>query len=178
MDKHQIKPVVSMVHRLQSRNAGYVDNSVKSFVTNQPTLRATEGATALNINTLVEQHNDVLQTPLQKEVKKISKEPSLENVSMENAAYLQSIEREPNDQDMETFEVESIELANPELFSKTVEEDSFNQDNTETEPTIFENSKLDEEIESQIESKEPEMFDESNLEEDFEIPAFLRKQKN
>jgi len=174
----QIKPVVSMVHRLQSRNAGYVDNSVKSFVTNQPTLRATEGATALNINTLVEQHNDVLQTPLQKEVKKISKEPSLENVSMENAAYLQSIEREPNDQDMETFEVESIELANPELFSKTVEEDSFNQDNTETEPTIFENSKLDEEIESQIESKEPEMFDESNLEEDFEIPAFLRKQKN
>ena len=39
-------------------------------------------------------------------------------------------------------------------------------------------SKLDEEIESQIESKEPEMFDESNLEEDFEIPAFLRKQKN
>ena len=26
--------------------------------------------------------------------------------------------------------------------------------------------------------KEPEMFDESNLEEDFEIPAFLRRQKN
>ena len=43
-----------------------------------------------------------------------------------------------------------------------------------TEPTIFENSKPEE----QIESKEPEMFAEPNLEEDFEIPAFLRKQKN
>ena len=29
-----------------------------------------------------------------------------------------------------------------------------------------------------IESKEPEMFEELNLEEDFEIPAFLRRQKN
>ena len=28
------------------------------------------------------------------------------------------------------------------------------------------------------ETKEPEMFEESNLEEDFEIPAFLRRQKN
>ena len=26
--------------------------------------------------------------------------------------------------------------------------------------------------------KEPEMFEENNQEEDFEIPAFLRKQKN
>ena len=27
-------------------------------------------------------------------------------------------------------------------------------------------------------TKEPEMFDQPDLEEDFEIPAFLRKQKN
>ena len=38
----------------------------------------------------------------------------------------------------------------------------------------FENQKSEEENVT----KEPEMFEESNLEEDFEIPAFLRKQKN
>ena len=31
---------------------------------------------------------------------------------------------------------------------------------------------------SKIDTKEPEMFSESELEEDFEIPAFLRRQKN
>ena len=65
-------------------------------------------------------------------------------------------------------------LATPELFSENQEE-SFNQDNNSAdEPKIFESSKSEE----RIETKEPEMFEESNLEEDFEIPAFLRRQKN
>ena len=34
------------------------------------------------------------------------------------------------------------------------------------------------EVIESIEEKEPEMFDEVNTEEDFEIPAFLRRQKN
>jgi len=46
--------------------------------------------------------------------------------------------------------------------------------NDETEPKIFESSKP----EKETVKKEPEMFEESNLEEDFEIPAFLRRQKN
>ena len=75
---------------------------------------------------------------------------------------------------METFEVESIELATPELFSDNAENNTFNQDNNETEPKIFEGPKSKEETTT----KEPEMFEASNLEEDFEIPAFLRRQKN
>ena len=39
---------------------------------------------------------------------------------------------------------------------------------------MFENSNY--EKENKI--KEQEMFEETNLEEDFEIPAFLRRQKN
>ena len=39
---------------------------------------------------------------------------------------------------------------------------------------MFENSNP----EKEDKIKEPEMFEESNLEEDFEIPAFLRRQKN
>ena len=106
---------------------------------------------------------------------------------MENAAYLQSMEEESINQalnteiesdiskeDIPTFEVDSIELATPELFSKETDEASFNQENNASEPTIFDDLSPKEEIET----KEPEMFEENNQEEDFEIPAFLRKQKN
>jgi hypothetical protein len=76
---------------------------------------------------------------------------------------------------MDTFEVDSIELATPELFSNDAKDNSFNQEiNKEKELLMFENSKTEE----KIEAKEPEMFEEHNLEEDFEIPAFLRRQKN
>ena len=71
--------------------------------------------------------------------------------------------------------VDSIELATPELFSDELDNSSFNQENTEElEPAIYDNSNT----EKKAEIKEPEMFEESNSEEDFEIPAFLRKQKN
>ena len=76
---------------------------------------------------------------------------------------------------MDTFEVDSIELATPGLFSNSEDDNSFNQENNyKNEPEIFESSKAEEEIGT----NEPEMFEESNLEEDFEIPAFLRRQKN
>ena len=77
---------------------------------------------------------------------------------------------------MTTFEVDSIELATPELFSDKTEDNSFNQDNNIGEPNIFDNTSLKDTTEEKI--KEPEMFEENNQEEDFEIPAFLRRQKN
>ena len=174
----ETKPVVSMVHRLHNRNTGYSDNLTNSIATNHTTLQATEGATALDLNKVV------AERPEQEEVKEeLSNTETLKNVSMENAAYLQSMQESKaeieadfrQDSDMPTFEVDSIELATPELFSGNEEQNSFNQDNNlEQGPKIFENQKSEEENVT----KEPEMFEESNLEEDFEIPAFLRKQKN
>ena len=80
-----------------------------------------------------------------------------------------------NETDIPAFEIDSIELATPELFSNDAGDDLQNQDISYTEePKIFENSMP----EKEEEIKEPEMFEESNSEEDFEIPAFLRKQKN
>ena len=77
--------------------------------------------------------------------------------------------------DIPNFEVDSIELATPEFSFSNEEDSSFNQEiNHEQKPTIFEDSKSKEKIETQ----EQEMFEETNLEEDFEIPAFLRRQKN
>jgi hypothetical protein len=77
---------------------------------------------------------------------------------------------------MSTFEVDSIELATPELFSEASEDSSFNQDNNTNEPNIFDNASPQDKKKDEI--KELEMFEDNNQEEDFEIPAFLRRQKN
>ena len=173
----ETKPIISMVHRLQNRNVRYGDNVANTLTNNQATLNATEGATALNLNNSVEEENVLHQTQQQEETKN---EPSLENISIENATYLQNLENTSNnkdsilDENMETFEVDSIELATPELFSDKEENNTFDQDNNKTEPVIFESTETVEEKKE----KEPEMFEETNLEEDFEIPAFLRRQKN
>ena len=176
------KPVVSMVHRLYNRNTGYGDNSLNTLSVNQSTLTATQGATALNLDDFVDENKIVQQRSEQKEIEnRVANDTSLENISIENATYLQNTENissekdSESDENVETFEVDSIELATPELFFNKGENNSFNQDNNnETELKIFESSNS----EKETVTKEPEMFKESNSEEDFEIPAFLRRQRN
>jgi len=171
----QTKPVVSMVHRIHNGNFGYRDNSEKTLVLNQPTLSATEGATALDINTAIEQNKAV-------EPQKQTNEPSFENISIENATYLQNMEKIPineeylkKENEILNFEVDSIELADPQLFSDDEEINTTNHENKdEKESEAFES--LDSEENSEI--KEPEMFESTDLEDDLEIPAFLRRQKN
>ena len=180
-----VKPVISMVHRLHNRNTGYTEasNFTNSLATSQTAISATEGATALNLDNVIQENVAVKEKKESIENKESIDDPDLQNVSIENATYLQNLEenvsQEENYQtkdDTPTFEVDSIELATPELFSNEMDNNlsaQLNQD--EQEPTVFEKvntQKKEEEI------KEPEMFEESNLEEDFEIPAFLRRQKN
>ena len=177
LDGHEpeIKPVVSMVHRLHNRNVGYSNNLTSvPLTTNQATLHATEGATALDLNNVVKEESIVEQKVNNETIK----DPLLEDISIENATYLQNLEKSVDEnnsnsnEDVPNFEVDSIELATPELFSNVAQDTEINQD--EKEPTIFENQNS----EKKTEIKEQEMFEESNLEEDFEIPAFLRRQKN
>ena len=171
----QTKPVVSMVHRIHNGNFGYRDNSEKTLVLNQPTLNATEGATALDISTAIEQNKAV-------EPQKQTNEPSFENISIENATYLQNMEKIPineeylkKEDEIPNFEVDSIELADPQLFSDDEEINTTNHENKDKkESEAFESR--DSEENSEI--KEPEMFESSDLEDDLEIPAFLRRQKN
>ena len=171
----QIKPVINMVHRIQNRNTGYRDKPANDLIMSQPVLSATEGATALDMNMAVEKNN------IKEEQQKID-ELSVNNISIENATYLQNIESMSNNKEgteanneVTNFEVDSIELAAPELFSCDEEINSSNLDNTnDREPEIFENS----ESKKNLEIKKLEMFEETDLEEDFEIPAFLRRQKN
>jgi len=180
----QTKPVVSMVHRIHNRNFGHNENLSKTLAMNQPTLSATDGATALDMNTAVEQ-NPVEQTNVIKEQETVQnkiEEPTIENISIENATYLQNLENIENKEDVSkeqdnipNFEVDSIELTSPKLFSDDEKNSTFEQENNnEDGPKIFE--KTDSEVVT--ETKEPELFENSDLEDNFEIPAFLRRQKN
>jgi len=188
LDGHEpeVKPVISMVHRFQNRNIGQRNNLTNTVANNQATIQATQGATALDLNSIVIEEKSNIQETLKEEsqetLKEESKELLLEEISMESAAYLQATENASEDQDflagenVDTFEVDSIELATPDLFSQNSENDSFSQElNQEKEPSIFD-SRLSEMNDEVI--KEQEMFKEDNLEEDFEIPAFLRRQKD
>ena len=160
----QTKPIISMVHRLHNRNTGYSNNFTNTPAINQAAIKATKGATALNLNNVVEENTNIQQKLKSEETKKPLHDSLLASVSIENATYLQNLENMPDEtktqinDDMPTFEIDSIELATPELFSNNLENNSLNQENKN--------------------EKEPQMFEESNLEEDFEIPAFLRRQKN
>ena len=168
----QIKPVISMVGRIQNKINNQVVNPSSVFKpTNTQTIMATEGATALNIENVVANENKV-------EEKNEEKNGSLiDNLSMENANYLQNLEtnsEELNSQELTNFEVDSIEMATPQLFSNDETTDTNSQD-LETKDTGLFDNQISQEISGQ---KEPEMFDNSDSEEDFEIPAFLRKQKD
>jgi len=195
----QTKPVISMIHRIQNRNIGYVNNSLNLTTNNQSTLNATEGATALDMNTVIEESKKIQQRQEVKSDQEVE-ESEFGNISLENASYLQNIENEISiekssnlNDGMTKFEVDSIELATPDLFSDAAsnttnaDNNTFNQDlnwatGSESEDQISENSKKQEagqiKIQEENQIKEQEMFEESNLEEDFEIPAFLRRQKN
>jgi len=173
----QIKPVISMVHRLHNRNTGYSDNPINNMANHQATLSATEGATALELNNAIDENTIVQNISEKEEIKNNSEDSSLGNISMESAAYIQNVENNPSTNELEqpTFEVDSIELATPKLFSEDENVNHSIQENVEENKSeIFEDTNSKE----SFEIKEPEMFEKSDLEEDFEIPAFLRRQKN
>jgi len=167
----QTKPVISMVHRIQSRNIDYRDQSENSAAKHQASLNATEGATALNMTAPIKQNKIV-------EKQEQTNEPSFENISLENATYLQNMKNisdndevhHKSDDGIIDYKVDSIELVNPKLFSNEEEINSKKQENKEEKsPEMFENS----ESEENSETKNPEMFESSDSKEDFEIPAFL-----
>ena len=181
------KPVVSMVHRLQNRNVGYSNNVTNVLSNNQTTLNATQGATALDLSlndNLAENTNIINNNIEQKNEESLnesSHDTSLDNISMENANYLQNTQENNSEStsdikdEMPNFEVESIELATPQLFENEFNTEINQDDLNHTSPSVFD--KATNGISTEI-VKEPEMFDEPGLEENFEIPAFLRKQKN
>jgi len=189
----QVKPVISMVHRIQNRNTGYNSAAVNTVTPNQSAIKATEGATALDMNSINETNPIIEPTQDQKiqEDQIQIDEPQLENVSIESATYMENNQQidgnleSENKEDIPNFEVDSIELATPQLFSDNEENDlSTEINNDENQFQMFEklnshdDSKSAAEQSEESAQKEPEMFENTESEENFEIPAFLRRQKN
>tara|TARA_B100000287_G_scaffold288931_1_gene272231 strand:- start:6 stop:1505 length:1500 start_codon:yes stop_codon:yes gene_type:complete len=175
----QTKPVVSIIHKIQNRNNIYNDSIAKNTKNNHATLRATEGATALVLNPSIEENKIT-------EEKNSIENKTMENISLENANYLQSLEEKSSEDTIPKFEVDSIELASPQLFPDEEMSHAIKTENNTNDMTMFDQTNPAENIEGLIENKEnneeenrePEMFEDKDSEDDFEIPAFLRRQKN
>jgi len=179
----QVRPVVSMVHRIQSRNSGKPTNEINtntnSYSINNETFNATEGATALDMNIATESYELA-----QEKENKVSDLPLTENISIENATYLQNLENSNQEEKLAedkkenpNFEVESIELMTPQLFSDDNQDHLINEEKETNQDPLVMNETL-EKTQDFSQEKDQEMFEKLDTEEEFEIPAFLRKQKN
>jgi len=168
------RSVVSMVRHIHNRGSGY--NHVTDVLGTTTPLYSIHGATALNMNTSIKAKEEELNDNhiVQKSANEVSNEVS-DEISLESASYLQSIE---NDQQSAEKEIENDNvdsLINQDINNESEETPNLFSDdreinlNNQTENTN-ENIKAEE--------KELEMFENQDSEEDFEIPAFLRRQKN
>ena len=141
-----------------------------------------EGATALDMNPSINFQDESLmnaqanQTP----VNETSSAISLDNaISLDSANYLQNIEnsQHTNENEQEVFDDHYEEQATENNNDIPINQD-MNQENEET-PNLFSDDQTQtENKDSKNEVKELEMFESQDTEEDFEIPAFLRRQRN
>jgi|ETNmetMinimDraft_12_1059888.scaffolds.fasta_scaffold02941_4 cell division protein FtsZ len=185
------KSVVSMVHRIQNRNSGYsnpaINPNLDNVVGNDGSLNSTSihGANALKINhnlekenVLVEQNGITIQEDihganalkinhnLEKENVSVeqnsitTQDDTLNEISLDSLGYIENTEQNNQQQTdiVQNVKHEEKEETTPQLFSEEEGADSFKR-----------GADSENESESLINVEE---------EEDFEIPAFLRKQKN
>ena len=167
----ETKSVVSMVGRINNRNLGSINQEGKTNgsiidVINNKVSSATEGATALNLDPIVEQKTETKENVETQEIPQKEEESILGNISMENASYFENREEASDSENLPEFELDSIEEVTPALFS-------------EDETVNLANNKKETQFEEKQEESDPSLFDDIvSQEENYEIPAFLRRQKN
>jgi len=161
------KSVVSMVHRLQNRNSGYsnpaINQNVAQVASNENSLNSTPiyGANALKMDHDLEKESVPTE---QNNTDTDTQDNKINEISLDSLSYIENAEQNNQEENHQQTDVvqsgnkEEKEETTPQLF--TEEEDT---DATKKEMDLQRRS------ESLINEHE---------EEDFEIPAFLRKQKN
>ena len=152
------KSVINMVHRIQNRNPGYSDfstaNNSQAFnFTNTSTI--TSGANALKVENEInksEQTNIENQQSLEESIHldDDTNQPDV-NVGEESLVLTEEV----NDQDNESNGLENFGLS-------------------EEEPNLFDSSIVNNENDINHDELSPD----NQEEDDYEIPAFLRRQKN
>jgi cell division protein FtsZ len=159
------KSVVSMVHRIHNRNTGYLNPAINPNAVNAANKdvglnsTAVYGANALKIdqdlerkNVSVEQNSESIQ------------DDSLNEISLDSLGYIENAEQNNQEENQQQTDIvqsvnqEEKEETTPQLFTEEEDADA---------------SKIEVDLQKGSESLINE-----HEEEDFEIPAFLRKQKN
>jgi cell division protein FtsZ len=170
------KSVVSMVHRLQNRNSGYqnpaINPDVAQFASNKDSLNSAPiyGANALKIDHDLEKESVPVErnnADLGVQDNKLdtgTEDNKLNEISLDSLAYIENAEQNNQEENQQQADItqsvtqEEKEETTPQLF---------------TEEEVADASKKEADLQKGSESLINE-----HEEEDFEIPAFLRKQKN
>jgi len=170
------KSVVSMVHRLQNRNSGYlnpaINPNVAQVASNEDSLNSAPiyGANALKMDHDLEkesvpaERNNADLGVQDNKLDTGTEDNKLNEISLDSLGYIENAEQNNQEENQQQTDIaqsvnqEEKEETTPQLF--TEEEDA---DDSKKEADLQKGS------ESLINEHE---------EEDFEIPAFLRKQKN
>jgi hypothetical protein len=170
------KSVVSMVHRLQNRNSGYpnpaINPNAAQIASNEGNLNSapTYGANALKMDHELEKESVPAErnnADMDTQVNKLdtgTEDNKLNEISLDSLGYIENAEQNNQEENHQQTDIaqsvnkEEKEETTPQLFSEEENADA---------------SKKEADLQSGSESLINE-----HEEEDFEIPAFLRKQKN
>ena len=157
------KSVVSNVHRIHTRGAGYSDDTPKNIdVPTMPDLGSIQGATALKLDNEIQENQNTLAT---------KQEDLISGVSLENATYFENDLNQ--DQSSKKEEPEETVIDEISLYEEKPLDTTEENTQDEISPQLF----SDEETSNASSESNVEESWKSEEEEDFEIPAFLRKQK-
>ena len=170
------KSVVSMVHRLQNRNSGYqnpaINPNVAQFASNKDSLNSAPiyGANALKMDHDLEkesvpaERNNADLGVQDNKLDTGTEDNKLNEISLDSLGYIENAEQ--NNQEENQQQTDIAQSVNQE-------------EKEETAPQLFteEEDADDSKKEADLQKRSESLINEHE-EEDFEIPAFLRKQKN
>ena len=161
------KSVVSMVHRIQNRNSGYLNPAINpnaaQVASNEVGLNSAPiyGANALKMDHDLEKESVPAEL---NNTNTSTQDNNLNEISLESLGYIENTEQ--NNQETNHQQTDIVQSVNQE-------------EKEETTPQLF--TEEEDSVSSKIEvdlQKESKSLINEHEEEDFEIPAFLRKQKN
>ena len=170
------KSVVSMVHRLQNRNSGYqnpaINPNVAQVASNEDNLNSAPiyGANALKMDHDLEkesvpaERNNADLGAQDNKLDTGTEDNKLNEISLDSLGYIENAEQNNQEENQQQTDIaqsvnqEEKEETTPQLFT---EEEDADVSQKEADPQRGSESLINE-----------------HEEEDFEIPAFLRKQKN
>jgi len=170
------KSVVSMVHRLQNRNSGYqnpaINPNVAQVASNEDNLNSAPiyGANALKMDhdldkeSVPAERNNADMGTQDNKLDTGTEDNKLNEISLDSLAYIENAEQNNQEENQQQTDIAQ----------------SVNQgEKEETTPQLFTEEEDADVSQKEVDfQKRSESLINEHEEEDFEIPAFLRKQKN